>query len=92
MLWVSEMRDAMYTKSQLNRKSSRLAMYQIRVEGKLDEAWSDWLNGVLIELESEVPPVTSLTGEITDQASLRGLMNQIWDLNLSLISVKRMEE
>ena len=67
-------------------------MYRIKVEGRLDEAWSGCLNGMLIEQESEAPPVTSLTGEVTDQASLRGLMNQLWNLNLSLISVKRMEE
>lgn len=82
----------MSTRSLLNNKSIRPAIYQIRVEGKLDEGWSGWLNGVVVELESETPPVTSLIGEMTDQVGLRGLLNQLWNLNLNLISVKRMEE
>ena len=32
-------------------------------------------------------PTTLLTGPVADQAALRGLLNKIWDLNLSLISV-----
>jgi hypothetical protein len=62
--------------------------YQIRAVGKLDEGWSDWFSGMAVTLESNV---TVLTGPVADQAALRGILTRIWDLNLILISVNRIE-
>jgi hypothetical protein len=42
-------------------------------------------------LESGMPPITNLSGPVVDQAKLRGIMNKLWDLNLAVISVKRIE-
>lgn len=69
-------------------KVDERAVYQIKVQGNLDDRWSDWFSGleVVVGDESEDPPVTTLTGLI-DQAALRGILNKIWDLNLTLISV-----
>jgi hypothetical protein len=64
------------------------AVYQIQVRGKLNESWSDWLSGMTITSESGI---TTLTGPVADQAALRGLLSRIWDLNLILISVTRIE-
>jgi hypothetical protein len=64
------------------------AVYQIQVRGKLDESWSDWLNGMTITFESGV---TTLTGLVSDQSALRGILDRIWDLNLLLIAVARIE-
>ena len=63
-------------------------VYQIKVQGKLDHRWSDWFSGLTVAVgdASGNPPVTTLTGSI-DQAALRGILNRIWDLNLTLISV-----
>lgn len=36
-------------------------------------------------------PITELTGPVVDQAALRSLLSKIWDLNLTLISVARVE-
>jgi hypothetical protein len=66
-------------------------VYQIRVQGQLDERWSGWFEGLAIHLESEDPLITALTGPVVDQASLRGVLIRIWNLNLSLISVNRVE-
>lgn len=66
--------------------------YQIRIQGRLDPRWSGWFNGLAIKLESEEPLITSLTGSIVDQASLRGILTRLWNLNLSLISVVRLED
>ncbi|OQY18769.1 MAG: hypothetical protein B6I34_10300 [Anaerolineaceae bacterium 4572_32.1] len=63
-------------------------VYRIRVEGKLDEGWSDWFDGMTVTFESDT---TTLTGTVADQAALRGILTKIWDLNLTLISVKRVE-
>jgi hypothetical protein len=66
-------------------------VYQILVQGRLDPRWSGWFNGLAVKLECDDPLITSLTGVIVDQASLRGVLNRIWNLNLSLISVNRVD-
>ena len=62
-------------------------VYEIRVEGHLADRWSDWFEGLAIcnGPDSEV----TLTGPITDQAALFGVLTKIHDLNLILISVRR---
>ena len=60
--------------------------YQIQVQGRLDEGWSDWFSGMTVTFESGV---TTLTGPVADQAALRGILTKIWDLNLTLLSVTR---
>jgi hypothetical protein len=69
------------------------AAYEIRVQGKLDEHWTDWFGGLTITFESggDGTPITTLTGAVADQAILRGILCKIWDLNLALISVSRIE-
>ena len=68
-------------------------VYQIRVQGRLDEHWTDWFNGMVVELEAQGdgPPITTLTVALADQARLRGILSQIWDLNLTVISVAPIE-
>ena len=73
------------------QKIESIYVYQILVQGRLSKEWSSWLNGMSIMQESDVPPVTQITGKIIDQAQLRGILNKIWDLNLTLVSVKRIE-
>ena len=67
-------------------------LYRIKVEGKLDERWSDWFSGLTVVVEDGIkdPAVTTLIGSI-DQAGLRGVLSKIWDLNLALISVVPIE-
>jgi hypothetical protein len=66
--------------------------YRIEIEGRLDPRWSSWFNGLIITVEGREPVETTLTGMVPDQASLRGILNKIWDLNLSLISVNRLDQ
>jgi hypothetical protein len=65
--------------------------YQIRVQGWMGERWSSRFDDMTIVREGEPDgaPVTALTGLVPDQAALRGILNQLWDLNLTLISVTR---
>jgi hypothetical protein len=67
-------------------------VYQIRVEGELDQSWSDWFSGVKVLTESHGGglPITTLTGVMADQSALRGIISKIWDLNLTLVSVTRL--
>jgi hypothetical protein len=66
--------------------------YQIRVPGRVDETWSDWVEGmtITVDREEEGPPVTTLTGTV-DQAALQGLLRQLYALGLPLISVTCIE-
>ncbi len=63
--------------------------YSIRVNGHLDPAWSDWFGGLTITQEPS--GVTVITGLVQDQAALFGLLSQVRDLGLTLISVNRVE-
>jgi hypothetical protein len=66
---------------------------EIRVEGCLDERWSEWLDGLTIAHTEGGPDrsggETVLTGSLVDQAALYGLIGKLRDLGLSLLSVQR---
>jgi len=62
--------------------------YEIRVEGKLDAHWADWFDGLQVTEAGDGQ--TFITGEVADQAALRGILEKIWNLNLVLVSVKRL--
>ena len=51
-------------------------IYQMTVQGYLDERRSDWFDGMAIEpqIDAEGMSVTRLTGEVVDQAALLGLL------------------
>jgi hypothetical protein len=59
--------------------------YQIRIKGHLSHNWSDWFAGYSITLEENGQ--TLLTGQVTDQAALHGVIHKIRDLGMPLISV-----
>jgi hypothetical protein len=62
--------------------------YLLKVEGELDRSWSGWFSGLTVTYDNGV---STLTGHVADQAALRGILSKIWDLNLTLISVVRIE-
>ncbi len=64
------------------------ADYQIKVKGRLESQWSDWFESMIIESDGAV---TTMTGKVLDQSALHGLLVKVRDLNLPLISVKRIE-
>jgi hypothetical protein len=63
-------------------------VYEIRVEGHLSDRWSEWFDGLAIH--NDPNGETTLTGLLTDQAALYGVLSKIHDLNLILISVLRL--
>jgi hypothetical protein len=64
-------------------------VYEIRVGGALDPAWSDRLNGMEIRQAEPGPPVvTVLRGELPDQSALQGIMNTLFELHLPILSAE----
>lgn len=72
-------------------KFDQTAIYQIRVQGRLDQRWTYWFDGMSIAFEQaeDGSTLTVLTGSVADQAALYGLINRMRDLGLPLISVGR---
>lgn len=66
------------------------ATYRIRVKGHLDNSWSDCLSGLAISAsgQGEEPVVTTLYGQVLDQAALAGVLNALYGLHLPLLSVE----
>jgi hypothetical protein len=62
------------------------ARYELQVEGHLDEHWSSWFGGLTLVHERD--GTTTLSGVVTDQAELHGLLAKVRDLGATLISVK----
>lgn len=58
---------------------------EIHIEGRLDPLWIDWLDGFSISYAGENE--TILTGQVTDQAALYGLIAKLRDLGVKLLSV-----
>ena len=56
----------------------------IKIQDHLDEKWKDCFEGMQISYEGEK---TILTGNIKDEAHMHGILIQLRDLNLKLISV-----
>jgi hypothetical protein len=72
-----------------NEQRDASLVYAIRVQGRLGEEWSDWFGGLTISPEGDGE--TLLSGPVTDQSALHGLLKKIRDLGLPLISVNRVE-
>lgn len=67
--------------------------YQITIEGIVKNDWSDWFSGMGIFYHRDAGGlvITILSGVIADQAELRGLLTKLWDLNVNIISVIRID-
>ena len=69
--------------------------YRIRVLGFLDESFSERLGGLRIRHcnpEGMDKTVTELVGPVRDQAELAGLLNSLYELHLTLRSVKYIDD
>ena len=81
----------------LSRKDLKFeaqASYRIRVQGHIDDSWSDRLGGMVITraFTADKQPMTILIGHLQDQAALSGVMNAIYDMHLPVISVELLDE
>jgi len=70
------------------------AQYQIRVQGRLEPLWAARLGDLTLAVRDDggQAAVTDLMGWISDQAALMGVLEQLYALGLTLLSVERLEE
>ncbi|WP_112237846.1 hypothetical protein [Kribbella monticola] len=60
--------------------------YEIRIQGRLDSRWSARFAGMTLTTGDGQ---TLLTGPVVDQAALHGLLHQLRDIGLPLVSVRQ---
>jgi hypothetical protein len=66
------------------------AIYRICLNGVLDASWTDMLADMTLASEPAENQrfVTTLKGRVADQAALMGVLNLVYDLGLTLLSVE----
>ena len=62
--------------------------YEIRLQGRLDPRWATRFDGMTLTTGDGF---TLLTGPVVDQAALHGLLHQLRDVGLLLVSVNQVE-
>jgi hypothetical protein len=60
--------------------------YEIRLQGRLDPRWSSRFGGMTLTTGDGI---TLLEGPVVDQAALHGLLHQLRDIGLPLVSVSQ---
>jgi hypothetical protein len=70
------------------------AIYKIKVLGDLGESWSERLGGMQINVErsQDKSPVSVLIGQINDQSALSGVLNTLYELHLTIMSVNVLKD
>jgi hypothetical protein len=66
-----------------------MTTYAIRIDGHLDDHWSDWLGGLTITRNSD--GTTTLTGPLADQAHLHGVLAGLRDIGATLLDLRATE-
>lgn len=71
---------------------SEPATYQIKVAGELHKQWSEKLKGMQVIIDrSDQKTITVLTGRMSDQSDLSGVLNTLYELHLTVLSVKMLK-
>ncbi len=72
-----------------NNKPNPAAAYRITIKETLLNSGAVWLDGIAITPQKNGE--TQLTGTFADQPALRGFMEQLWNLNFTVLSMQRIE-
>ena len=68
------------------KKIGETALYYIKVKGSLNPGMVEWF-GDLTLLPGKGNE-TVFVGRFADQAALRGLLDHLWNLNLTILSIE----
>ena len=66
------------------------AVYRIKIRGYLDESWSNRLGGMAMQHKAATggTTITTLQGQMVDQAALFGVLNSLYGLGFPILSVE----
>jgi hypothetical protein len=66
------------------------ADYEIQVQGMISQHWLGYFDEMDMSVEGEDgTAITTLTGQIVDQAALQGMLQKFYTLGLVLVKVER---
>lgn len=67
--------------------------YRILVQGALDRRWWDYFDEMTVEIEpcADGTQITQLTGVLTDQAALQGILQKLYTLGFPLLSAEKID-
>lgn len=64
--------------------------FKILIGGHLQDRWKEWFEG--LKICRNIDGTTTLSGALSDQAALLGVLLKIGNMNLKLISVNPIDE
>lgn len=64
-------------------------VYQIRIGSHLSSEWNEWFSDFTID--NQPNGEATLTGPVSDQVTLHGVLQQLFALNLTLIAVNQLK-
>ena len=62
--------------------------YEICLQEALEPRWTEWFAGLMLRRTADGG--TTLCGPLPDKAALHSLVNRIYDLNPTILSVRRL--
>lgn len=67
---------------------SKNTTYEILLKGHLDRHWSAWFIGFSVSNfnDQEGKPVTRISGPVSDQAELHGILAKLRDIGITILS------
>jgi hypothetical protein len=68
---------------------SDAGLYEIRLKGHLDARWAARFDGLTLSRDKD--GTTVIRGPVIDQAALHGLLQNVRDIGLPLVSVTRID-
>ena len=71
------------------KKTDHGITYRIKIKEDLDPGEMDWFGGLTATVGEDGG--TLLVGSFLDQPALRGFLDQLWNLNFTVLSVDRVE-
>jgi hypothetical protein len=73
-----------------NKKNPPSPTYRILLQESISASATNWFGGITFHLQENGE--TLLEGNFPDQAALRGFLNQLWDLNFTILRLERIPE
>ena len=71
------------------KKTDHGITYRIKIKEYLDPGLRDWFGGLTVTLGEDGG--TLLVGPFPDQPALRGFLDQLWNLNFTVLSVDQVD-